>query len=72
MGVLVFFYWLKYLLLLPVWVATNIYVAQSLDPEGTAMQVVRGVVPFYSCAVIMIVLLVFFPLIALWLPGTMY
>ena len=53
-------------------VAAYIYIAQSLDPEATTMDVIRGVVPFYSCSILLVVLLVFFPQIALWLPSMMY
>ena len=52
-------------------IATSIYVAQALDPEATAMDVTRGIVPFYACTVVLLVLLVFFPQIATWLPSMM-
>ena len=53
-------------------VAGNIYVTQSLDPEATTIQVVRGVLPFYAASLLLVVLLVFLPQIATWLPNAMY
>jgi tripartite ATP-independent transporter DctM subunit len=52
-------------------VAAHIYIAQSLDDEATTMDVARGILPFLACEVILIVLLIFFPWIALWLPAQM-
>ena len=51
--------------------AGHIYIAQSVDPESTSTDVMRGVIPFYLCVLILIMLLVFFPQIALWLPSMM-
>ena len=52
-------------------IALHLYIAQSLDPEATIMHVIRGVLPFYASSIILLVLLVFFPQIALFLPSTM-
>ena len=51
--------------------APNIYVAQYVDGEASVMQVINGTLPFYITVLGLTVLLVHFPMIAMWLPGTM-
>ena len=53
-------------------VASNIYITQLVDGEVTAMDVIRGTLPFYVTVLGLTVLLLHFPMIALWLPSTMY
>ena len=53
-------------------VAGNIYITQLVDGEVTAMDVIRGTLPFYVTVLGLTVLLLHFPMIALWLPSTMY
>ena len=53
-------------------VAGNIYITQLVDGEVTAMEVIRGTLPFYVTVLGLTILLLHFPMIALWLPGTMY
>ena len=38
----------------------------------TAVNVIRGTLPFYVTVLGLTVLLMHFPMIAMWLPGTMY
>jgi tripartite ATP-independent transporter DctM subunit len=52
-------------------IAASLYIAQQLDPESTFGDVVRGVLPFYTAALGLVVLMVFFPQIVLWLPNQM-
>ncbi len=52
-------------------IAVNLYIAQALESDATVMDVSRGVLPFYAAAVVLLVLLVFFPQLATWLPSTM-
>ena len=52
--------------------ASNIYVTQAVDGEVTAVDVIRGTLPFYVTVLGLTVLLIHFPMIAMWLPGTMY
>ena len=52
-------------------IGTNIYVAKSLDPEASSVDVIKGIVPFFFMELVLIVLLVAFPQIILWLPSTM-
>jgi len=49
----------------------NLFVLKSLQPEVNLGQVMRGVLPFVAADMIKIALLIAFPAIALWLPGTM-
>lgn len=53
-------------------IAPNVWIAQAVDPTTSVAEVTKGVVPFYVAAALLLVLLVFFPQIALWLPSTMY
>ncbi|CUH82178.1 TRAP transporter large permease [Tropicibacter naphthalenivorans] len=49
----------------------NLFVLKSLQPEVPLGQVMRGVLPFVLADVVKIALLLAFPALALWLPGTM-
>ncbi len=49
----------------------NLFVLKSLQPEVNVGTVMRGVLPFIMADIVKIALLVAFPIIALWLPGTM-
>ncbi len=52
-------------------VAMNIYAVKAVSPDIPTEEIIRGVVPFLAMAVIFIVILIAFPEIATWLPGTM-
>ncbi len=52
-------------------VAAHIYIAQATDPEATAIDVIKGVLPFYFCILVLLVLVIFFPQLATWLPSMM-
>ncbi|MFC1916915.1 TRAP transporter large permease [Chloroflexota bacterium] len=52
-------------------IAGNIYVTQTLEPEAPTIAVIKGVLPFYAADILLVVLLVFFPQIAMWLPSMM-
>ncbi len=51
--------------------ANLIFVTITTDGHATSLQVIKGVIPFYAAALVMIHLLITFPQIALWLPNTM-
>lgn len=53
-------------------VASVVWVTQSVDPSASIGDVTRGVFPFYAATLLLMVLLVFFPQIALWLPSMMF
>lgn len=48
----------------------NLFIMKSIDPKLTLMDVYRGVTPFIIADLIKIILLIAFPMIVLWLPGT--
>jgi C4-dicarboxylate transporter DctM subunit len=52
-------------------VAANLYIAQSLESDAKAMDVIKGVWPFFFADVGLVVLMVFFPQICLFLPSRM-
>ena len=52
--------------------APNIYVTQYVDGQAGVMEVIYGTLPFYITVLGLTVLLVHFPMIAMWLPSTMY
>lgn len=49
----------------------NLFVLKSLQPEVGIGKVMRGVLPFVLADVVKVALLLAFPALALWLPGTM-
>ncbi len=49
-------------------VGVNLYVVQSVRPDGDISEVISGALPFVFVMLVMVVLLVIFPEIALWLP----
>jgi len=51
--------------------AGNIYITDLIDPEASIMDIIKGVIPFYVAAVALLVLMIAFPTIATFLPGTM-
>ncbi|HDR16103.1 MAG TPA: TRAP transporter large permease [Desulfobacteraceae bacterium] len=53
-------------------VGMNLYVVQGIRPDGGPLKdVVVGVVPFLMMMLVMVALLIYFPGLALWLPGQM-
>ena len=52
-------------------IAGNIYIAQMLLPGSTIGNITKGVIPFYVASLGLVALLIYFPQLALWLPGTM-
>ena len=51
-------------------VGINVFIVKSLVPDVPMSHIFRGIWPFWFAMVIMLVLLVFFPKIALFLPQT--
>ena len=51
--------------------ATNIYITDLLDDEASTADIIKGVIPFYIAAMVLLALMIAFPSIATWLPGTM-
>lgn len=48
----------------------NLFIMKSIDPKLTLPEIYRGVAPFILADLFKIVLLIAFPFITLWLPGT--
>lgn len=48
----------------------NLFVMKSIDPKLTLTDVYRGVTPFIIADILKLALLIAFPIITLWLPGT--
>ena len=52
-------------------IGNNIYVTSYVDGEATYMDVTIGTIPFYIAVMGLTVLIMHFPMIAMWLPSTM-
>jgi tripartite ATP-independent transporter DctM subunit len=52
-------------------VGMNVFVIKSVVPEVTFTTIFKGVIPFVVTDIIRLVILIAFPMIALWLPGRM-
>jgi len=54
-------------------VGLNLYVIHGIRKSaGPMTDVIIGILPFFLCMLLLIGLLIAFPQIALWLPGTMF
>jgi len=53
-------------------VGLNVYVIHGLRPDRPMSEVFRGIVPFFLCMLLGLIIVTAFPDIATWLPGTMY
>lgn len=52
-------------------IGVNVFIMKNLAPEVAIEDIFKGIMPFLICDFTLIVLLIFFPQIALWLPGTL-
>jgi len=52
-------------------VAMNIYAVKAVVPEIPTEEIVKGVLPFLTMAVVFLAIIIAFPQIAIWLPSTM-
>ncbi len=50
----------------------NVFVLKGITPDVPMWTIYRGVAPFVVADLIKLVLMVLFPAITLWLPGTMH
>jgi tripartite ATP-independent transporter DctM subunit len=48
----------------------NLFVMKSIDPELTLTDIYKGVTPFILADLLKVILLIAFPAIIIWLPGT--
>jgi TRAP-type C4-dicarboxylate transport system permease large subunit len=52
-------------------VGMNVFVIKSVVPDVSFTTIFRGVIPFILTDLLRLVILIAFPIIALWLPGQM-
>jgi tripartite ATP-independent transporter DctM subunit len=52
-------------------VGVNLFVVQGIAGEKELGNIIRGVIPFISCYIVLLTLLAFWPSLALWLPRKM-
>ena len=52
--------------------AGNIYITDLLDDEANTTDIIKGVIPFYIAAMVLLALMIAFPIIATFLPSTMH
>lgn len=52
-------------------VGINVFVISGIAKEVPLYEIFKGIVPFFLCMLFMVALLIAFPQLALWLPGTM-
>ncbi|MEL6233368.1 MAG: TRAP transporter large permease [Pseudomonadota bacterium] len=51
-------------------VGINVYVLAKVAPDVPLMKIFRGVAPFFIATLALVALIVFFPQIVMWLPGS--
>ena len=52
-------------------IGVNVFIMKNLAPEVAIEDIFKGIMPFLICDFLLVVLLIFFPQIALWLPSTL-
>jgi TRAP-type C4-dicarboxylate transport system permease large subunit len=52
-------------------IGLNVFVVQSMVDNVTLGQVFQGITPFFFASLVGLLLIVYFPIIALWLPNLM-
>jgi C4-dicarboxylate transporter DctM subunit len=52
-------------------VGMNVFVIKSVIPDVTFSSIFKGVLPFIATDILRLIILIAFPIIALWLPGQM-
>jgi len=52
-------------------IGLNVFVVQSMVEDVTLGQVFQGITPFFFASVVGLLLIIYFPIIALWLPNLM-
>jgi len=53
-------------------VGLNVYVIHGLRPDRPMSEVFRGIIPFFLMMLLALIIVTAFPIIATWLPSTMY
>jgi len=52
-------------------VGLNLYVLKGIDPDLPLAEIIKGVIPFYFCEILGLLLVIFFPVLSLWLVRLM-
>jgi TRAP-type C4-dicarboxylate transport system permease large subunit len=50
-------------------IGLNVFVIKSIMPDVPLASIFKGIIPFFVADILRLALVVFFPAIALWLPG---
>lgn len=53
-------------------IGLNVFVMKSMLPDVPLSSIFRGIAPFFCADIVRLLLVVFFPALALWLPGLVY
>ncbi|MDA0241715.1 MAG: TRAP transporter large permease subunit, partial [Proteobacteria bacterium] len=53
-------------------IGLNVFVMKSMLPDVPLSAIFRGIGPFFCADIVRLLLVVFFPALALWLPGLVY
>ena len=53
-------------------IGVNVFAIGSVDQDVPMVEIFRGIVPFFFCMVLCVILLILFPQIALWLPSLFF
>ena len=53
-------------------IGLNVFVMKSMMPDVPLSTIFRGIVPFFCADIVRLAIVVFFPIVALWLPQTVY
>ena len=53
-------------------IGVNVFAIGSVAPDVPMQEIFRGIVPFFFCMVLCVILLTIFPQIALWLPSLFF
>jgi TRAP-type C4-dicarboxylate transport system permease large subunit len=53
-------------------IGLNVFVLKSMLPDVPLRAIFKGILPFFCADIVRLLLVVFFPPIALWLPGLVY
>ena len=53
-------------------IGLNVFIMKSMMPDVPLSTIFKGIVPFFCADIVRLALIVFFPILALWLPQTVY
>ena len=53
-------------------IGVNVFAIGSIAPDVPMYEIFKGIFPYFLCMVLLVVLLLFFPGLATWLPGLLF